>query len=332
MTATARPPVGRRASIAAPLSQDVSDLMRSVLEVTGRLQATHDALQAKVADLQQELGVAHEQLRRSQSLAALGEMAAGIAHEVRNPLASILLDSELLQEDFSTRPDQAAVCARIRGAVVRLDTIVNDVLSFARETKVRQDRIDVTHLLQRAAISCEGVLRGSGIELIVLPSLSRAMILGDESLLIQALGNVLRNAIEAIVECDGEPRRITLSATRRRRRTAEGSNPPRVVLTVEDTGPGIAPDVVHRMFNPFFTTRRAGTGLGLAIVHRIVDAHGGEIDVTTAPAQGAAISIWLPCADVESPDDMRPATSRNHSSCPPRWIAAGGSIQNGASA
>jgi len=283
--------------------QDVSDLMRSVVEVTERLQTTHDALRAQIAALQEELAAANEKLRRSRSLAALGEMAAGIAHEVRNPLASILLDSQLLQEDLSARPEQAAMCARIRGAVQRLDTIVGDVLSFARDAKIHRELIDAEMLLKRSLESCEGVFRGSDIELVVKEPDARWAILGDESLLIQALGNVIRNAVEALMEHACRPRRIELSAARRRRRLADGRIAQRIVLAVTDTGPGMAAEVISRIFNPFFTTRRAGTGLGLAIVHRIVDAHRGEIDVASAPGQGTTISLCLPAA---------PATAEEH--------------------
>ena len=115
---------------------DIGELLMSFNEVTGRLQATHDALQNQVGALQHELAMANEQLRRSRALAALGEMAAGIAHEIRNPLASVLLDVQGLQDDLRESPEQVEVGDRIAAAVHRIDAIVRDVLAFARDHRV----------------------------------------------------------------------------------------------------------------------------------------------------------------------------------------------------
>jgi signal transduction histidine kinase len=110
----------------------------------------------------------------------------------------------------------------------------------------------------------------------------------------QAIGNVVRNAIEATVEADVDPTRLRLTAERRRVRCPDGRQAHRIIIAVEDNGPGIPREVVERMFNPFFTTRKTGTGLGLAIVHRIVDAHGGHINVKKAHGGGARVELCLP--------------------------------------
>ncbi len=273
---------------------DVSELMQSVLDVTRRLQDTHDALRAQVAGLSRELADANEQLRRSRALAALGEMASGISHEVRNPLASIVLYTQVLEDDLRDRPEQTSVCRRIRTAADRLDAIVRDVLSFARDTDVQRNPVRVATLIDSVIAGCDGLIHGRDIHLargVVAPNLVLA---GDESLLHQAIANLVRNSVEALVEHESSVRRIELRASRRRRRLPDGRSADRAVIAVEDTGPGIPPDVVERMFNPFFTTRSAGTGLGLAIVHRIVDAHGGEVDVQSQPGRGTIIELSLP--------------------------------------
>jgi signal transduction histidine kinase len=146
----------------------------------------------------------------------------------------------------------------------------------------------------------------------------------DACLIAQALGNVVRNAIEAMVEAGAARRRLTISARRRRIRTPEGKRAPRLVIAVHDTGPGIDPEVVQRMFNPFFTTRRTGTGLGLAIVHRIVDAHGGHINVRNT--NGACVELCLPIKPpaVDAPEVEVLAASSNGRAVQPTNTEKGG--------
>lgn len=275
---------------------DLKELMRSVNDTTASLQATHAALHQQVARLQRELAEANAQLRRSRSLAALGEMAAGIAHEIRNPLGSIQLYVQVLAEDLADRPQQAQLCEKIDRAVSGMDSIVHDVLLFAREMKCRPAPASGQELIDRAVASCESLLVGANVEVVRRPSDNgNDRIEADEALLTQALGNVIRNAIEAMAETRSSPRRLTVGVTRRRLRCPEGKQAQRVVFAIEDTGSGIPPAVVQRMFNPFFTTRATGTGLGLAIVHRIVDAHGGHVNVGNGKERGAVVELCLPC-------------------------------------
>jgi len=287
---------------AAPLGvEDLGELMTAVNEVTQRLHRTHEALRAQVTSLQKELADANAQLRRSRSLAALGEMAAGIAHEVRNPLGSILLYVEMLREELDDRPGQADICRKIGEAVEGLDSIVTDVLSFARDTQVRAERIGADDLIDRAVSTCQGLLakRDVAIRRSVAPD--AATLEGDPGLLTQALGNVIRNGIEAMHDAPPDARRLSVDVARGTRRLPDGSRSERIVLGVLDHGPGVPEDVVQRMFNPFFTTRQTGTGLGLAIVHRIVDAHGGEVAVSNVDGAGARFELCLPLKPLAAP-------------------------------
>lgn len=277
---------------------DLRDLMESVTQTTHRLQTTHIALHDQVGRLQRELAEANAALRRSQALAALGEMAAGIAHEVRNPLASIQLYAQMLREDLGDRPDQAELCGRIDRAVVVLDAIVRDVLSFARETRLEPHNTSSTELFESALQSCAALVAGNAVTVSVEEE-PRLSLEADAGLLAQALSNVMRNGIEAMAEHAATapgPRRahLRLWAQRRRWRDSAGRTHARIALCVQDSGPGIAPAVRERMFNPFFTTRKTGTGLGLAIVHRIVDAHGGHIEIDNVKPHGARIALCLP--------------------------------------
>ncbi len=298
-------PVEPSGEAPALTARDLADLMGAFNAATERLQATHERLQREVIELRAELSEANRQVERSRRLAALGEMAAGIAHEVRNPLGSISLYARMLDEDLSKdRPGEAETARKIVRAVRGLDAIVGDVLSFAREIRLRAMPLGVGAALDRAVEACQGcgavkIVRrdrerwewgaeGSGA--------SELEFSGDPSLVHQALVNVIRNAIEAAGHTPREHgvARVVLDA----REDADG-----VTIVVSDSGPGIPRDALDRIFNPFFTTRAAGTGLGLAIVHRIVDAHGGRIAVKPNGAPelggggGAVFELTFPAAD-----------------------------------
>jgi signal transduction histidine kinase len=275
--------------------------MRSVNDVTEALQQTHVQLQRQVARLQAELAEANAQLRRSRTLASLGEMAAGIAHEVRNPLASIQLYVQLLQDDLRGQPGHVELCGRINRAVSGVDAIVRDVLMFAREARIHSVDTTASDLLDRALGECEAQLADGHVTVIRDDSGESLRLEADFGLITQALVNVIRNAIQAMVEAESSRRELRLETSRKNRRGPDGCRAPHIVLSVIDSGPGVDPAIVDRMFNPFFTTRRAGTGLGLAIVHRIVDAHGGSVGVCNEPGLGARIDIRLPPSRADRP-------------------------------
>jgi len=281
------------ASVTALGPDDLRELMRAVTETTQRLESTHLALHNEVGRLQRELAEANAALRRSEALAALGEMAAGIAHEIRNPLGSIQLYVQMLAEDLADRPAQAEVCEKIDRAVVGLDAVVRDVLSFARDMTIRPEPVTSDELLDRAIASCASLL-SDGIELMREAGVAQRL-QADPSLVTQALGNIIRNAVEAMVESEAPRRLLRVGASRRRVRCPNGRQEARIILSVQDSGPGIAPEVIDRIFNPFFTTRKIGTGLGLAIVHRIVDAHGGHINIEpVSDGPGTRMELCMP--------------------------------------
>lgn len=274
---------------------DLRQLMRTVNEATQRLTHTHESLHRDVRRLKGELAEANAQLRRSRSLAALGEMAAGIAHEVRNPLASIGLYAQMLVEDLEDRPEAARLAGAVSGAVNRIDTIVRDVLRFARDTTVQPQRVTLAALIEQALESCRATLTGTAVSVVTEDEGREPIgVEVDATLMVQALANVIRNAAEAVAECPDGSRTVTVRAGRDVRRLPGGGRGERIVIGVEDSGPGIAPEVLERMFNPFFTTRRTGTGLGLAIVHRIVEAHDGHVVVFNRGEGGATVELCLP--------------------------------------
>lgn len=272
---------------------ELAELIGAFNEVTARLQGTHDQLRGEVARLTRELGEANQQLERSRRLAALGEMAAGIAHEVRNPLGSIRLYARMLDQDLAGRDAEREIVRRIDTAARGLDIVVSDVLTFAKEIKVRTEPVSVKDLLQRCLEACrhDGV-PGWDRTLVVWDVEDEAEIDADPGLAQQAFVNIIRNAFEAIADHTASACRLTL-AFRRTEIQHTGQRTPAVAIRVCDTGPGISDDVLKRMFNPFFTTRHVGTGLGLSIVHRIMDAHGGRVSVRNNPVPGGGAIIEL---------------------------------------
>jgi signal transduction histidine kinase len=321
------PPVGVPAGSPVLSATDLAELIGAFNGVTARLQETHDTLRAEVARLEGELRRANEQLERSRRLAALGEMAAGIAHELRNPLGSIRLHARMLEQDLEDRPEQRQVAEKIITAVRGLDAVVTDVLTFAKELRLRSEPVDAGELLAHALDECaawerETAARAGLPELrVVRPAAPLGIdVDGDASMLHRALVNVVRNAIEAMTPDDrergkaggpppparGARRELLVGACRRDLAEPDGSRRRMVALSVRDTGPGVSPQVMERMFNPFFTTRATGTGLGLAIVHRIVDAHGGRVSVRNHENGGAVVEILLPAAVSSSVRPLAP--------------------------
>ncbi len=296
------PPAAPGASIETP---DLAEIMSAFTRVTDRLQGAHQALQAEVSRLNRELHETNEQLRRSRQLAALGQMAAGIAHEVRNPLGSIRLYASLLVDDLADRPESSRLARQIARAVSDLDAVVGDVLNFAREITIRPAPLGVSAAFDQALESCRALTHEARI--VIRRSLDEEsrlpLLFVDASLINQALVNVIRNAIEAM---SGEGT-LTLSAMIDAPEVHKALHEPStgggeaaagsaVLLRIDDTGPGIPEEIAERIFNPFFTTRAAGTGLGLAIVHRIIDAHVGEVRIGRAESGGASITLRLPTA------------------------------------
>lgn len=278
---------------------DLAELITSFNDVTARLQSTHETLRAEVVRLEAELRDAREQLHRAQELAALGEMAAGIAHEVRNPLGSIRLYASALAQDLSDRPVERDLATRIAGAVSRLDAVVGDVLTFSRRMVVREEEVPTGKLIDDAIDACAALFDRHAITL-HRPRRREQFVRGDAVLLHQALVNVIRNAAEAMGESHvAADRAIWIETRRARSVTADGGAALRqvTILSVRDNGPGIPEDVLSRVFNPFFTTRHTGTGLGLAIVHRIIDAHKGRVVIRSSAApspSGTIVEFHLP--------------------------------------
>ena len=287
---------------------DMAELMSAFSEASARLESTHRMLHAEVSRLKGELRQANERLERSRRLAALGEMAAGIAHEVRNPLGSIGLYAKMLDDDLVDRPLEQTIAQKISDAVRGLDGVVCDVLTFAKEIKVRCIGMDAGAMLDSAMASCEAYCRrveGLSLERQWPENLE---IVCDRSLVHQCLVNLIQNGIDAMVESQTRRPTISLEAFEEKIQEPDGTLLAMTALRITDNGPGVSENVLDRMFNPFFTTRHAGTGLGLAIVHRIIDAHGGRVWVSNrgeggGQETGAIVTLLFPVEMAETVEE-----------------------------
>jgi signal transduction histidine kinase len=270
-----------------PTSQRLEELGRIIMaysEVTDRLQQSHDQLKGQVESLREELSEKNRLLERKNRLAALGEMAAGMAHEIRNPLGGIQLYASLLAKDISDRPPMVQVCHKISAGVKRLESLVSQILHFSREINVNISEMDLAEVVQQAVELCQQQAAVRRAEVLVIGPASMT-VLGDPILIGQALMNLILNAIDAM-ESPGEIE-IRFGSP------DEASEARQFCLVVRDHGTGIPAHVLDRIFNPFFTTKDSGTGLGLAIVHRVVEAHDGTIIASNAGDGGAKFEIRI---------------------------------------
>lgn len=269
-----------------PRERELGAIIAAYNDVTERLKESHDRLQAEVRRLRMDLEQKNRELARRERLAALGEMAAGLAHEIRNPLGGIQLFAGLLARDLADRPEQKALVEKIAGGVRALDRLVGDILAFAGQRQPRPAPVRVNAVIAASLELAQAAFQreGASVHWARDESLEGFSISADAEQLQQAVLNLLVNAAEAA----GAGGQVLVTASR----TTEGG----VRIEIADTGPGIPPDLLEKVFNPFFTTKDRGTGLGLAIVHRIVEAHGGAVRASNGPAGGALFTVLLPPA------------------------------------
>jgi signal transduction histidine kinase len=230
-----------------------------------------------------------ERERLRDRLAAVGEMAAAIAHEVKNPLAGIEVMAGLLRRKVPDIPEAQTVLTNIIAEAKMANAIVQEVLEFVRPIRLQVERTGIAEALNAAVqLADTKAARGSIAVAVDVPH-GLPQIQGDHHQLTQLFTNLLINAYEAM---EGKGRVAITAGTMRQDDGADGREAVRVELM--DNGPGMAQDVADRVFDPFYTTKPQGSGLGLAIVRKIVDAHDGQIDLRTAPDGGTLIRVTLP--------------------------------------
>jgi signal transduction histidine kinase len=279
MTLLAQP---SSATHAATRVEELGRIILAYSEVTEKLQESHERLEKTVLALREELGEKNRLLERKNRLAALGEMAAGMAHEIRNPLGGIQLYASLLAQDVCDRPASLEVVKKISAGVKRLEALVSQVLQFTREISVQPVEMDLAEVVGQA-VELSGPQREKRGVRCVVEGPAALSVRADPLMLGQAVLNLALNATEAMEA--GGTLHVEYGPA------AKGGGARQFRLVVRDSGPGIAPEILERIFNPFFTTKDEGTGLGLAIVHRIIEAHEGTIVASNPPEGGARFEI-----------------------------------------
>ena len=254
--------------------EDLQEVLEMYNDVTQKLQVSHERLQNEVQRLRDQLEQKNKELELKNRLAALGEMAAGIAHEIRNPLGGIQLYASTLAAEVSDRPMALQLVTKISNGVKGLNVLVSDMLAFTRDLNLNKRVCDLADMLLAAVEMVMPTLLQHKVKVNIDDGLTGLTLQADPKLMERVLVNLIGNAAEAIGESRSTGGEILIMARPVR---------DQVDMTITDNGPGIPADVIEKIFNPFFTTKHTGTGLGLAIVHRIIEGHGGTIRAENLP-------------------------------------------------
>lgn len=282
--------------IEAARHDELGELEESFNEMTAHLQLAQDelyllasSLETKVEERTRALQQMQSQLVRSEKLASLGELVAGIAHEINNPLTGILVFANLLNEDGRLHPDLRADLAVIQRETQRCSAIVQRLLAFSREAPPQKKRVDLHLLLDNTLQLLEKQPNFRNIELIRSYAPELPAIEVDEGQISQVFMNILLNAVQAMP--DGGPLKVQTQQVAGER----------VEISITDRGCGLDEAQLARIFDPFYTTKPTGTGLGLSVSYGIIESHGGSIRVESKVAQGTEIRIDLPIAAASRP-------------------------------
>ncbi len=264
--------LGLPANSMAALDMEIRSLAKNWREFCNQCQRTHDA-----------------EMVQAEHLATMGELAAGIAHEIRNPLAGIAGAIEIITKDFPKDHPDREILEDLRQEVRRIEKVLNDLLTYARPKPPRFGMTDLKETVAHTLQFARQQIGSKNIEFsIQIPSgLPRFRMDGEQ--LHQVLLNLVLNGIQAM----DQEGKITLQA-----RVLPGSGAPNrhnfVEISVSDTGPGISPEQLEKIFRPFYTTKRGGTGLGLSLCRRIISQHGGTLAAESEINKGSRFIINLP--------------------------------------
>jgi len=267
-------------------SADLATVLDAWQAATVRLEQTHEALRAEVKRLTDELEKKNRELARKNRLADLGQMAAHVAHEVRNNLVPVTLYLSLLRRRLAADPEGQAVLDKVAAGFTALEATVNDLLHFTSDRDPLWRTFSLRKLVEELLGSLAPQLAAQSIRAKAEVPEDRP-VTADRDMLRRAVLNLLLNALDAMP--DGGLLTVRASA-----------GPEGLELAVADTGPGLSDDARRRAFEPFFTTKPGGTGLGLAIVCRIAEVHGGEVTAANGPGRGALFTLRIPARAQEA--------------------------------
>lgn len=268
----------------ASSTDELDQVLREYMNVTRKLEQTHTTLQQEVVRLRHELASKDQELERRRRLAALGELAAGVAHEVRNPLGAIQLYSNLLRSRCESYDPALELIDKIEAGIRAIEDVVQDTLALVPRGKELHPR-RLSAIVEKARDVCLQKLQPREIALAITLDVPEVCVLAEEQGLQRVLVNLLANAAEVSPQCG----HIELHASA----PVDGL----VAIRVRDEGPGLADEVLDRVFDPFFTTKPDGHGLGLTIARRLIEAYGGSLTAGNHLTGGAEFVIQLPLGD-----------------------------------
>lgn len=266
------------------------EIIQRMEEMYAELVARNNEIEKKNKELEvayQELRKVQNQLIQSEKMRSLGRLAAGVAHEINNPLGGIIIYGHLLLEDTDSSDPRHSNIKKVVSEAEKCRNIVKDLLGFARPAVADGEPVNLTNLLENTISLLNGQAIFHNIEIEFKPDELIPGVKGDASQLQQAFTNVILNAVQAM---DGKGK-LTIKIYR-----PDGNS---VAVSISDTGHGIAPEHMKKIFEPFFTTKQTGqgTGLGLAITYGIIENHGGKIEVESEKGKGSIFRIIIPIKD-----------------------------------
>jgi signal transduction histidine kinase len=264
----------------------LADVIERFNESTSKLETHHAELQREMEHLRDQLRQKDEQVKRAERLALLGETAAGLAHEIRNPLGAITLFVSMLRSDLQDRPESLGILDQVDRGIKSLDAVVSNVLHFARNMRLRVGPMNLHSVVQELHHHFASLYSPQCAFEVALTG--NPFIRGDEQGIRQCLYNVIMNALQAVSFAG------TISVT-----VGDAPATDSLAIVIEDDGPGVPAEIIDTLFEPFTSGRREGTGLGLSIVRRIVQAHGGDISVRNMPH--AQFTITIPREGIVDP-------------------------------
>ncbi|MDP2689209.1 MAG: ATP-binding protein [Deltaproteobacteria bacterium] len=266
----------------------LSDAFNLFKDASTKLEQQYSLLERKIEDLNEELAEKNSAMERTRRLAAMGEMAAKIAHEIRNPLGSMAIFATLLERELGADDEKKKLAGHITKGVKTLDNLLSNMLLFASAPGARKKSVDIREVIEESLSSTRGHEK-PGVR-IKAESAGRTEIMADRHQLRQLFLNLFLNSLDSLDEGG-----LLYIKTR----VSKKSNPGYLEIEISDTGSGIPEEYLDRIFDPFFSTKERGTGLGLAIVAAVVHAHDGFIDVSSEPGRGTTFVISLPVAGPE---------------------------------
>jgi two-component system, NtrC family, sensor kinase len=267
----------------ADLAEGFNRMTEELAKAQAELKSWGANLEHKVEERTEELKVVQARMARAERLAAIGKLAAGVAHEINNPLTGVLTNASLMLADLPDSDPRRADLQSIVDETLRCRTIVKGLLDFARQTRPQKQLIEIGQVVQDvfALVRKQASFQNIVVETALAEGLPAVM--ADRDQLRQVVLNVVLNAAEAMQQ-GGKLKLATRSDD-------DGAH---VIVEITDDGPGIPPEIRERIFEPFFTTKRTGTGLGLSIAYGITEEHGGTLQLKSPPGGGTTVVITLP--------------------------------------